>query len=594
MILNGGPQSDNLIGTNDADFISGKGGNDTLEGGKGNDSLKGGKGNDSLEGGNGRDILEGGNGKDTLNGGNGADLLQGGKGNDSLDGGNGKDILEGGRGKDTLNGGKGNDSLDGGKGKDILEGSQGNDVLDGGKGKDTADYSQLNQAITLNAVGVVEKGSLGTDQILNIETIVGATGQANTIDGSTGTSGVTSFDVDLSENRLTVENIPGLGDVNFTVENFVNVTGTTQDDRIIGNAQDNILIGNGGNDFFGGSAGNDIIDGDDGGANDNDTVDYTGLGEAITLGATGTIVKDGGLGTDQLERIETIIGDANQDNTIDSSSAGNGASINVDLAAENLQINNIPGVGTLNRTVVNFVNVIGTAQDDTISGNAKDNTFGGSAGNDSISGDGGNDTVDYTGLGEAITLLPTGTIVKDGGLGTDQLFQVETIIGDANQDNKIDASTSGTQASINVDLAAKTLEVNNVPGIGTLNFNVENFVDITGTTQNDNIIGNAEENVINGFGGIDNLTGGAGADTFVLGEGGDNFYADAGFGDVATIQDFVSGKDKIQLTGTLSDYVFFGTTISLDNGDGQFNLLEDDVIALVSSTFDTANDITFA
>ncbi|AFY56147.1 hypothetical protein Riv7116_3701 [Rivularia sp. PCC 7116] len=435
---------------------------------------------------------------------------------------------------------------------------------------------------------------MGTDQILNIETIVGATGQANTIDGSTSVSGVTSFDVDLSENRLTVENIPALGDVTFTVKNFVNVTGTNRDDRIIGNAQDNILIGNGGNDFFGGSAGNDIIDGDDGGVNDNDTVDYTGLGEAISLGATGTIVKDGGNGTDQLFRVETIIGDANQANTIDSSSAGNGASINVDLAAESLEINNIPGVGTLNRTVKNFVNVIGTAQDDTISGNDKDNIFGGSAGSDSISGDGGNDTVDYTGLGEAITLLPTGTIVKDGGNGTDQLFRVETIIGDANQANTIDSSSAGNGASINVDLAAESLEVNGIPGIGTLNFNVENFVNVTGTTQDDNIIGNAEDNIINGFGGIDNLTGGAGADTFVLGEGGNFFYTDAGFGDVATIQDFVSGEDRIQLTGTLSDYVFFGTTISLDNGDGQFNLLEDDVIALVSSTFDTANDITFA
>ncbi len=594
MIPNGGPQNDNLIGGNGADFLNGEGGNDTLKGGRGNDILEGGKGNDLLQGGKGRDILQGGNGRDTLKGGNGADLLQGGNGADLLEGGNGADILQGGNGRDTLNGGRGSDTLDGEKGNDILEGSRGNDVLDGGKGNDTADYSQLNQAVTLNAVGVVEKGSLGTDQILNIETIVGATGKANTIDGSTGTSGVTSFDVDLSQNRLTVENIPDLGDVTFTVENFVNVTGTTQDDRIIGNAEDNVLIGNGGNDFFGGSAGNDTIDGDDGGVNDNDTVDYSGLGEAITLGATGTIVKDGGLGTDQLFRVETIVGDANQANTIDASDAGNGASINVDLAAESLQINNIPEVGTLNRTVVNFDNVIGTAGDDTISGNGKDNTFGGSAGNDSISGDGGNDTVDYTGLGEAVTLLPTGTIVKDGGLGTDQLFQVETIIGDANLDNKIDASTSGTQASINADLSASTLEVNGIPEIGTLNFNVENFVDVTGTTQNDNIIGNAEDNIINGFGGIDNLTGGAGADTFVLGEGGDVFYADAGFADFATIQDFLSGKDTIQLTGSLSDYVFFGTTISLDNGDGLFNALEDDLIAFVSSTFDTTNDFTFA
>lgn len=470
MILNGTSKSEKLTGTNDADFISGKGGNDTLKGGKGNDSLKGGKENDLLKGGKGRDILEGGQGKDTLKGGNGADLLQGNKGNDLLEGGNGKDILKGGQGKDTLNGGKGNDTLDGGKGKDILEGSQGNDVLDGGKGKDTADYSDLNEAITLEAVGQVDKGSLGTDQILNIETIIGATGQANEIDGSTGTSGVTSFDVDLSNDRLIVQNIPGLGDVTFTVKNFVNVTGTTQDDRIIGNNEDNTLKGAGGNDFFGGSAGNDIIDGDDGGNNDSDTVDYTGLGEAITLLPTGNIQKGGGLGNDELRRIETIIGDANQANTINASGStteGTSASINVDLSAQSLEINNIPGVGTLNRTVVNFVNVVGTAQ-------------------------------------------------------------------------------------------------------------------------NDNITGNAQDNIINGVDGEDNLTGGAGADTFVLGEDGNVFYADAGFTDLAIIEDFVSGQDKIQLTGSLDDYSF------VQNSFTNLIAFGDDIIASVSSSFDTASDLTFA
>ena len=283
MILNGTAKNDYLTGTNKADFIFGKGGNDTLKGGKGNDSIEGGKGNDLLKGGKGRDILEGGQGRDTLKGGRGDDLLQGGRGHDLLQGGKGDDILKGGQGRDTLNGGQGNDTLDGGKGKDILKGSQGNDVLDGGKGNDTADYSNLNQAITLEAVGVVNKGSLGTDQILNIETIVGATGKANTIDGSTGTSGVTSFDVDLSQNRLTVD------------------------------------------DFISGEGG-------------NDTVDYTGLGEAITLLPTGTIVKDGGLGTDQLFKVETIIGDANLDNKIDASTSGTQASINADLSASTLEV----------------------------------------------------------------------------------------------------------------------------------------------------------------------------------------------------------------------------------------------------------------
>ncbi len=40
----------------------------------------------------------------------------------------------------------------------------------------------------------------------------------------------------------------------------------------------------------------------------------------------------------------------------------------------------------------------------------------------------GIDTADYSQLGQSITLLPTGTIVKGGGFGKDQLIQVERII----------------------------------------------------------------------------------------------------------------------------------------------------------------------
>ncbi|BAY82253.1 hypothetical protein NIES267_17320 [Calothrix parasitica NIES-267] len=512
MLLNGTAKSEKLHGTNIGDFINGRGGNDTLKGGDGRDTLKGGKGHDLLKGGRGQDILQGGKGKDTLEGGDGNDLLQGGKGHDLLKGGKGKDVLEGGKGHDTLKGGKGNDLLLGGRGHDLLKGGQGNDTLDGGRGhdllkggqgndtlnggrghdtlkgedgndvlqgsrgndtlnggrgRDTADYSHLNTAITLEAVGVVNKGRFGTDQILDIETIIGASGQANTIDGSTGTSGVTSFDVDLSNDRLTVRDIPVLGNTTFKVKNFVNVIGTTQDDSIIGNDEDNIFIGNGGNDFFGGSAGNDIINGDDGGADDYDTVDYTGLGEAITLLPTGIVEKDGGLGTDELIRIETIIGDKNQANTIDTSGAGSPVSIDVNLAAESLQINNIPGVGSLHRTVINFIDVIGTHQ-------------------------------------------------------------------------------------------------------------------------NDQITGNAQDNIINGVGGEDNLRGGDGADTFVLAESGQVFYTDTKSSDLAILEDFVSGEDKIQLTGSIDDYDF------IQNSFTNLIFFDNDIIASVSSAFDTASDFTFA
>lgn len=382
------------------------------------------------------------------------------------------------------------------------------------------------------------------------------------------------------------------------------VSGGNGQDFLFGGSGNDTLDGGNGNDFlsggtgynlFIGSTGNDILNGEYG----RDTVDYTGLGRAITLLPTG-IVNKNGLGKDELIRVETIIGDRNQANTIDASSAGTGASINVDLQQENLQIN-VVGGPFLNRTVQNFINVKGTELNDTIAGNklsnklsggGGDDVISGSAGNDVIDGGYGKDTVDYTGLGRGITVLPTG-IVDKGALGKDQLIGVEKVIGDAGQVNTIDASSAGTTASVNVDLQQETLQVN-IVGDGTLNFAVENFVNVKGTGRNDTIVGNNQNNQLTGGAGsddilggggkdtivgvdpnslspgvnqIDILTGGADADTFVIGDSKNTYYEGGGFlglNDYAFITDFESGTDKIQLKK--DNYLFGRNFIAVRKG----------------------------
>lgn len=147
-------------------------------------------------------------------------------------------------------------------GNDRIIGSIGNDTLVGGSETDTADYSELGQAVILEAAGVVNKGGAGKDQILEIETIIGAKGQANAIDGSTGT-GTTSLDVNLLANSLIVNGVPGLGSLTFKVQNFVNVTGTSQNDTIIGDSANNLLEGGKGNDQLSGLDGKDTLVGVD-------------------------------------------------------------------------------------------------------------------------------------------------------------------------------------------------------------------------------------------------------------------------------------------------------------------------------------------
>ena len=573
--IQGSNFNETLLGTAFADEILGKGGNDELIGNAGDDLIKGNAGNDRLSGDAGNDTLRGGSGKDTLDGGDGRDLLRGGNGDDNL------------------------------------IGSQGEDTFNGGDGVDTANYADFGEVITLEAVGVVNKGSAGKDQLQNIEVIVGATGQDNVIDGTVSGGGTSAFNVDLSVQSLTVTNIPVLGDVNFTVENFVNVIGTSNTDTITGDSNDNLL---------GGSEGNDTLDG--GGS--NDTADYSNLGQAITLERGGGVNK-GSAGEDQILNIETIVGATGEDNAIDGSTGTSGVtSFDIDLSQQTFTVENIPGLGSQTFEIINFVNVTGTSNNDDIVGNDQDNLFGGSRGDDTFDGQGGNDTVDYSDLGQAIT-LERGGVVNKGSAGEDQILSVETVIGAIGRDNAIDGSTGiSGQTSFNVDLSQETFTVEDLPGLGDLDFKIVNFVDVTGTSQADNIVGNDEDNKLKGGGGADNLVGGGGndriignagrdtligvdpssakpgegevdilnggggRDTIVLGDTNNIFYSFSGNGDFAEIWNFQSGRDTIQLQGELGDYFFNPDYTAI------FSASNNDLIAsFINGVFDPDVDLVF-
>ncbi|MGK7938589.1 MAG: calcium-binding protein [Crocosphaera sp.] len=425
------------------------------------------------------------------------------------------------------------------------------------------------------------------------------------------------------------------------------ISGGDGNDRLYGDGGNDTINGGNGDDTFYGSKGDDIFEGQAG----KDTADYSSLGQSITLLPTGIIEKAGGFGTDQLVEVERIIADASVGkNTIDTSSAGFLASINVNLQNQTLIVNNIPGVGTLTRTVINFNDVIGTNQSDTITGDSQDNdlignggndTFFGTKGSDLVDGGSGRDIVNYSSLRQSITLLPTGTIQK-GALGTDQLVEVETIIADTSVgNNTIDTSTAASPASIDVNLHTRTLDVNNIPFVGSLTRTVINFDNVRGTNQADSIIGDSQRNRLYGNGGSDfidgksgndyleggtgndNLLGGSGNDTLVGvdpnsfqpgfkeidvllgGSGNDTFllggfnssgiigsfqptpyYVGVGNSDYALIADFETGIDKIQLVGNKADYLFTKSEIFY-KGKGP------DLIARVNGTGYENSDLVF-
>jgi Ca2+-binding RTX toxin-like protein len=147
------------------------------------------------------------------------------------------------------------------------------------------------------------------------------------------------------------------------------------------------LRGNGGNDTFFGTTGNDTLEGGTG----NDTADYRGLGRAITVKPTG-IVEKRFAGVDDTISMETIIADSLVGgNTIDSSTASLGASLSINLSTGAASVSG--PFPTINRTFLNFDDVIGTSGNDTITGDFQANILNGSSGDDVISAGGGNDTL---------------------------------------------------------------------------------------------------------------------------------------------------------------------------------------------------------
>lgn len=93
--VEGGPESDVLIGNEVFNDLAGFDGDDLIIGGGGDDSLTGGRGDDRLRGSAGDDVHRGDSGDDAIRGGSGNDLVQGDSGRDNLLGGSGYDQLLG-------------------------------------------------------------------------------------------------------------------------------------------------------------------------------------------------------------------------------------------------------------------------------------------------------------------------------------------------------------------------------------------------------------------------------------------------------------------------------------------------------------------
>lgn len=257
VFFEGGLLADSIIGSNFNDYLGGGHAADTIRGGAGNDQIDG---DDTiyLLG----DVVPG---ADKLFGEDGNDLIRGRGGNDEMYGGIGNDTLTG----DQL-GETGNDTMFGGDGDDVLWGGEGNDTLNGGAGFDRI-AQPINRSGNITYVVNLAKGTMtgeGTDKLISIEAVTGATYQHNNL---TGTNGFNILTGGLYEDTL---NGGGGGD---------KLNGKEGDDTINGGDGNDTVTGATGNDLLRGNAGGDLFIFAEAGADNADRVGDFGGADQIGL-----------------------------------------------------------------------------------------------------------------------------------------------------------------------------------------------------------------------------------------------------------------------------------------------------------------------
>lgn len=319
------------------------------------------------------------------------------------------------------------------------------------------------------------------------------------------------------------------------------LVGTEGDDLLVGGADADTLVGLGGDDTLHGGEGDDLL-----------------------MGGPGTDILDGGAGNDTVSYE-------------DAEPAGMFGFLLINLLGQYASM--IGPNGGLLDTLVSIENAIGSSGADWLVGTAGDNHLSGGDGADTIEGKGGADVLDG---GDGNDLIVTGGIfgaaapgsLLIGGNGDDALQSGnsnDTMLGGAGNDTfsvgndatmrvvdggdgtDLLAFSSGFSAGVTVDLSLTSQTI--APGVALTLTSVEN---LNGTEAGDTLIGDANANIIYGWGGDDAIYGGAGNDGINGVDGADYIVGGAGQdglrgGDGADTFVFASGDSDASAPDTIND-----------------------------------------
>jgi Ca2+-binding RTX toxin-like protein len=448
-----------------------------------------------------------------------------------------------------------------------FEGGAGNDTITG-NGDTRAGYSRATGAVTVDLEQGFATGnaSVGTDTLINVSHVRGSafadtlSGSAaggerfrgmagdDVIDGRGGTEDTADYRVDpagifadLADGTV----VDGFGDTDTLIDI----------ERVDGSEFADTFVGSGLNDVFTGFGGNDAFDG--GGGFDSALYWNATSGITAQLSAESTVTGDASVGTDILTDIERIYGSEFDDVFV------------VD--------------GTFNASNGSLFEVEGQAGDDTITGN-------------------GNTRIAYSFATDGVVVdLQAGTAVGDASVGTDTILGGVIHVRGSNFDDQLSGSDAAFEtfrgqggadiidgrggidrvdyrfdpAGVSVDLANETA----TDGFGATD-TLTGIEQIYGSGFSDTLIGDAANNLIEGFDGDDTLVGGDGNDELVGGQGADQMTG-GNDGDIFTWRStsegtfFQSDTAFVGISDRILDTSFdAGDVIRLmSNGAGTFDRL---------------------
>ena len=430
----------------------------------------------------------------------------------------------------------------------------------------TFDQSQLANHLEYQGLTALAPGNIAMSLLYNNDShslIENATGGAgndifvgnvanNVLDGGVGGSDTVIFTnttgINVTLNDTGADVIVNHDGETDTLRSIENIGGTSGDDTITGNSQANILTG--------GSGGHDVLSGGDGddrliGGGFTTTTTYSAPSQADITKAQST--NNGSIAT-AVSTTGFFDVDANPDitnstslphATINATAAGGSVEYyRIDVTQAGAQaIFDIDGGGTLADSILELVDSSGTvlASNDTGSGDASfpghDDAYlvytfatagtyyirvgqwtGSTAAQPlnagmtyqlNISLQGGADVT------TTVTANNTSSAVLNGGEGNDFLqgtLASDTLNGGNGNDTAsfVNAFSGGSSTGVTVDLNTQGVAQDTVAAGSDTLIGIENLV---GSALNDTLIGDGEDNVIEGGLGNDTLIGGVGNDT---------------------------------------------------------------------------------